>query len=103
MSKEVCIATFTSDGHFPLTLVGVGDGGPHTRLKEAWLTLPGLSRSRTVLLMKDFEPGPAVVRAGHTDKVHEYLAEAHTLISNPALRAVAEQLAETHCLNQILS
>lgn len=99
---EVCFSTYTTDGHFPLTVCGVGDGGPGTVLKEAWLTLPSLQQhARCVNLMKDFEPSTAVTQAQMPDQVGMYLAEARELVCNARLRQLAEQLAQQNCLSQV--
>ena len=83
-SSRVTLFTFTTDGQFPLTLVGNGDGGPNTTLIDAWITLP--LPSGVVQLLSNGQPTTAITQASLIDRLPVHLADAHELVRNPKLR-----------------
>lgn len=100
--SECSFNTYTTDGCFALFLIGSGDGGPDTVLKEAWLTLPGVKMSRRVMMMANGQPTAAVTQAAAFDRLPIHLQDAHVLVRSPELRLLVDRMAATNCLSRLL-
>lgn len=79
MDEEILLSTFTTDSQYKLSLVGIGNGGPGTILKDAWIVLPGPDQKcHVVAMVINFET--------LVNPINPYVLDAYALVVNPELR-----------------